>query len=75
MRAPSTAKVVLSPEATPARALRHRAILRTAGRGRRLENLARETKLAACIAVDRGGNAALKGLVIDGKLEYEEPFF
>jgi uncharacterized membrane-anchored protein len=45
------------------------------GEGRRLENLAREKRLAARIAVDSGGNAALKGLVIDGKLEYEEPLF
>jgi GDYXXLXY protein len=45
------------------------------GEGRRLEGLGREKKLAARIAVDSGGNAALKGLVIDGKLEYQELLF
>jgi uncharacterized membrane-anchored protein len=43
------------------------------GEGRRLEALARERKLAALIAVDEAGNAAIKGLIIDGKLQYEEP--
>jgi hypothetical protein len=46
-----------------------------AGTRRRLESLGRETILAARIAVDSGDNAASKGLVIDGKLEYQEPFF
>jgi uncharacterized membrane-anchored protein len=45
------------------------------GEGPRLEALAREKKLAAVIAVDSGGNAAIKGLMIDGKLQYEEPLF
>jgi uncharacterized membrane-anchored protein len=45
------------------------------GEGRRLENLAREKKLAALVAVDGGGNAAIKGLVVDGQLHYEEPLF
>ena len=45
------------------------------GQGRRLENLAREKKLAALLAVDSAGNAAIKGLVIDGTLQYEEPLF
>ena len=45
------------------------------GQGRRLEELAREKKLAARIAVDGRGNAAIKGLVIDGVLQYEEPLF
>jgi uncharacterized membrane-anchored protein len=45
------------------------------GEGRRLEALAREKKLAVLVAVDRGGNAAIKGLIIDGKLQYEEPLF
>ena len=31
--------------------------------------------MAALIAVDAGGNAAIKGLIIDGKLQYEEPLF
>jgi uncharacterized membrane-anchored protein len=43
--------------------------------GERLESLARAKKLAARIAVDSGGNAGPKGLVIDGKLEYQEPLF
>ena len=45
------------------------------GQGRRLENLAREKKLAALVAVDGRGNAAIKGLIIDGVLQYEEPLF
>ena len=43
------------------------------GKGRALEQTARERKLAAVIAVDASGNAAIKGLMIDGKLQYEEP--
>jgi uncharacterized membrane-anchored protein len=45
------------------------------GQGKRLEDLAREKRMAALVAVDRGGNAAIKGLIIDGKLQYEEPLF
>jgi uncharacterized membrane-anchored protein len=45
------------------------------GEGKRLENLAREKRMAALIAVDSGGNAAIKGIIIDGKLQYEEPLF
>lgn len=45
------------------------------GQGKRLEDLAREKKLAALLAVDRGGNAAIKGLIIDGQLQYVEPVF
>jgi uncharacterized membrane-anchored protein len=43
------------------------------GEGPRLEQLAREKKLAALVAVDGGGNAAIKGLVIDGQVAYVEP--
>jgi uncharacterized membrane-anchored protein len=43
------------------------------GEGPRLEALARNRKLAVLIAVDNAGNAAIKGLLIDGKLQYEEP--
>ena len=35
------------------------------GEGKRLEDLAREKKLAALVAVDSGGNAAIKGILID----------
>lgn len=42
------------------------------GQGPRLEALARDKKLAALIAVDRRGNAAIKGIYIDGKLQYSE---
>jgi hypothetical protein len=35
----------------------------------------RDRKLAVLIAVDKGGKAAIKGLIIDGKLQYEEPLF
>lgn len=45
------------------------------GQGKRLEDLAREKRMAALIAVDSGGNAAIKGIIIDGKLQYEEPLF
>jgi uncharacterized membrane-anchored protein len=45
------------------------------GNGRELEALARDKKLAAVVAVDGGGHAAIKGLMIDGKLAYEEPLF
>ncbi len=45
------------------------------GQGKRLEDLAREKRMAALIAVDAKGNAAIKGLIIDGKLQYEEPLF
>jgi uncharacterized membrane-anchored protein len=45
------------------------------GEGPRLEALARDKKLAARIAVDRNGNAAIKGLLIDGVQQYEEPLF
>lgn len=43
------------------------------GKGRALEKLARDRKLSALVAVDAKGNAAIKGLMIDGKLQYEEP--
>jgi uncharacterized membrane-anchored protein len=45
------------------------------GKGLQLEALARDKKLAAVVAVDGGGHAAIKGLMIDGKLAYEEPLF
>ena len=45
------------------------------GQGRKLEALAREKKLATLLAVDARGNAAIKGLIVDGVLQYEEPLF
>ena len=45
------------------------------GQGRRLEALAREKRMAALIAVDARGNAGIKGLIIDGTLQYAEPLF
>lgn len=45
------------------------------GTGGRIEELARTSKLSAIVAVDRKGNAAIKGLVTDGKRIYEEPLF
>jgi uncharacterized membrane-anchored protein len=45
------------------------------GQGKRLEALAREKRMAARVAVDARGNAAIKGLIIDGVLQYEEPLF
>lgn len=43
------------------------------GTGRELEQLVREKKLSAVIAVDDAGNAGIKGLIVDGKRIYEEP--
>ena len=43
------------------------------GEGPKLEALARDKKLAALIAVDGRGNAAIKGILIDGRLAYAEP--
>ncbi len=45
------------------------------GTGRELEKLVGQKKLAALIAVDESGNAALKGLIVDGARVYEEPLF
>ena len=45
------------------------------GTGRELEKLVGQKKLAALIAVDDSGNAALKGLIVEGKRIYEEPLF
>jgi uncharacterized membrane-anchored protein len=45
------------------------------GDGKRLEKLATEKKLAALVAVDGRGNAAIKGLIVEGVLQYEEPLF
>jgi uncharacterized membrane-anchored protein len=45
------------------------------GQGPKLEALARNKKLAALLAVDARGNAAIKGIIIDGVLQYEEPLF
>jgi uncharacterized membrane-anchored protein len=45
------------------------------GKGPALEKLAREKKLAAIVAVDRKGIAAIKGLSADGQKIYDEPLF
>jgi uncharacterized membrane-anchored protein len=45
------------------------------GEGKRLEDMAREKRMAALIAVNSSGEAAIKGIIIDGKLQYEEPLF
>jgi uncharacterized membrane-anchored protein len=45
------------------------------GQGKKLEDLAREKKLATLVAVDARGDAAIKGLIIEGVLQYEEPLF
>ena len=44
------------------------------GEGPKLEALARDKKLAALITIDGRGNAAIKGILIDGRLAYAEPF-
>jgi uncharacterized membrane-anchored protein len=43
------------------------------GTGRKLEELVRDKKIAAVIAVGKTGEAAIKALVIDGKRVVEEP--
>jgi uncharacterized membrane-anchored protein len=43
------------------------------GTGHDLEKLVGERKLSALVAVDDDGNAAIKGLIVDGKRVYEEP--
>ncbi|MDX2157779.1 MAG: GDYXXLXY domain-containing protein [Hyphomicrobiaceae bacterium] len=45
------------------------------GTGRRIEDLAQKSKLAAIVAVDSSGGSAIKGLLIDGRRVYEEPLF
>ena len=45
------------------------------GTGLELERIAAQRKMAAIVAVDRSGNAAIKGLAIDGKKVYDEPMF
>jgi len=43
------------------------------GAGRDLERMVGDKKISALIAVDGSGNAAIKGLLSDGKRVYEEP--
>ena len=43
------------------------------GTGRELEKMVGEKKISALIAVDGSGNAAIKGLMSEGKRIYEEP--
>jgi uncharacterized membrane-anchored protein len=45
------------------------------GQGLALETLARDRKLSALVAVGGGGQAALKGLMIEGQRVYSEPLF
>ena len=43
------------------------------GTGRELEKMVGDKKISAVIAIDDGGNAAIKGLLSEGKRIYEEP--
>jgi uncharacterized membrane-anchored protein len=43
------------------------------GKGADLEKLVGERKLSAVIAVDKGGNAAIRALMSEGKKVYDEP--
>lgn len=43
------------------------------GEGKALEKTVRERKMQVLLAVGADGEAAIKGLMIDGKLRYEEP--
>jgi len=45
------------------------------GTGKALETQVRDRRIAALVAVDRGGNSAIKGLKVDGKTIYEEAPF
>ena len=45
------------------------------GKGLELERMVQDRKLAAVVAVDRHGKSAIKGLMIDGRVVYEEPLF
>lgn len=45
------------------------------GAGRELERMVSERRLSAVIAVDAEGNAAIKGLMADGQLVYQESLF
>ena len=45
------------------------------GKGPALEQLARDKKLAAIVAVGRDGTAAIKGLSANGQKIYDEPLF
>jgi len=45
------------------------------GTGLALEKMAADRKLAAIVAVDASGNAAIKGLSVDGRKVYDEPMF
>ena len=63
------------PTRSSACAMASRAISCRRARASGSRTLAREKRMAALIAVDARGNAAIKGLIIDGKLQYEEPLF
>ena len=43
------------------------------GKCRELERLVRDKRISAVIAVDASGNAAIKGLAVDGQLVHQEP--
>jgi uncharacterized membrane-anchored protein len=43
------------------------------GTGRELETMVGDRKISAIIAIDDGGEAAIKGLMSEGKRVYEEP--
>jgi uncharacterized membrane-anchored protein len=45
------------------------------GQGPELEKLAREKKLAAILAVDSAGNAAIKALLVEGRDKLQDPLF
>ena len=45
------------------------------GEGKRLERMVGKNNFAVLVAVAGDGTAAIKGLMINGKLQYEEPLF
>ncbi|MDH3579408.1 MAG: GDYXXLXY domain-containing protein [Hyphomicrobiales bacterium] len=45
------------------------------GEGKKLEQLVRQSELQVMVAIGTNGEAAIKGLIVDGKVQYEEPLF
>lgn len=45
------------------------------GEGKKLEELVRQSELQVMVAIGTNGEAAIKGLIVDGKVQYEEPLF
>lgn len=74
-------QVVLQGRVRSSTGARHRILVRYGiqsyfvpeGTGRTLERRAQKGELAMVIAVDADGKAAIKGILLDGSIRYEEP--